>query len=157
MGASTTSETAWAIVSRSVDAFNARDIDGMLACLHADVDVHPLRASGVDGRCHGHDGVRRWFSQLARLHDEHHIVLTDIHDLDDGHTLATGTLRLAGAVAAIAPVCVLHRVSGGLITTAHYYYSDPDMLEHIGLNLPSSLSNTTLSATTSGPRNFGTV
>ena len=58
------------VVSRWVDAFNARDLDGMLACLAADVDLHPLRLSGLRASYRGHDGVREWFAQLKRLRHE---------------------------------------------------------------------------------------
>jgi hypothetical protein len=42
-------EQSETIVVRWVEAFNARDLDGMLACFATDVEFHPLRLSGVTG------------------------------------------------------------------------------------------------------------
>ena len=38
-----------ALVRRWVDAFHARDVEGMLAHLDPEVRFHPLRLSGLDG------------------------------------------------------------------------------------------------------------
>ena len=49
-----------AFLRRVYERFNARDIDGVLACLHADVQW----ANGQDGGyVHGHDGVRRYWTR----------------------------------------------------------------------------------------------
>ena len=37
-----------ALVTRWVDAFDARDVEGMLVCLDPDVRFHPLRLDGLD-------------------------------------------------------------------------------------------------------------
>jgi SnoaL-like domain len=83
-------------VSRWVDAFNQRDLDGMLRGLHADVDFHPLRLSGLRGSYLGHDGVREWFAHLKRLRHEYRIVLCDARSVAEGRVLAVGSLSLAG-------------------------------------------------------------
>jgi hypothetical protein len=41
-----------------MDAFNASDVDAMVACLDLQVDLQPLRLSGLDHVYHGHDGIR---------------------------------------------------------------------------------------------------
>jgi len=49
-----------AFLRRVYERFNARDIDGVLACLHPDVQW----ANGQDGGyVHGHDGVRRYWTR----------------------------------------------------------------------------------------------
>ena len=121
-----------ALVSGWVDAFNAKDLDGMLARLASDVRFHPLRLSGLDGSYRGHGGVQRWFAQLTRLRYEHVIVMSNVHSSGDDKVLAVGALRLVGNME-IAPFCALHRIVDGVIVAAHHYLSDRAMLEQVGL------------------------
>lgn len=72
-----------AVVRRWFDAFNAREIDAMLAEMHPRVDFHPLRLHGVESSYHGHDGVRSWLDDVERLHHTHRIELADVHDAQD--------------------------------------------------------------------------
>ena len=81
-------------VRRWVDAFDARDIEGMLACLDPEVRFHPLRLNGLDGSYRGHGGVQRWFAQLTPLH--HDYVISLVRGSGDNEVLAVGELRLAG-------------------------------------------------------------
>ncbi len=120
------------VVSRWVDAFNGRDLNGMLACLGAEVRFHPLRLSGLAAAYHGHDGVRVWFAQLRRLRHEHRIVVSDARAVGEEQVIAVGSLSLAGEPD-IGPFCGLHRLAGGLIVAAHHYLTDPDMIEYLGL------------------------
>jgi hypothetical protein len=121
-----------ALVTGWVDAFNERDLEGMLARLDPAVRFHPLRLGGLDGSYRGHDGVRQWFARGTQLRHEHLIVLSDVHGAGDGKVLAVGALTLAGDFE-LEPFCALHRIAGGLIVAAHHYLTDPDMLEHLGL------------------------
>lgn len=120
------------IVSRWVHAFNTRDLDGMLACLGAEVHFHPLRLGGLRASYRGHDGVREWFAQLQRSRHEHRIVFSEGRDIGEGRVFASGSLSLAGE-SDIGPFCALHRLAGGLIVAVHHYLTDPDLIEHLGL------------------------
>jgi hypothetical protein len=120
------------LVRQWVDAFNARDLDGMLARLDPEVRLHPLRLRGLDGSYRSRDGVQRWFARLTQLRHEHVIILSDVHGSQDDQVLAVGSLRLVGNFE-IAPFCAVYRIAGGLIAAAHHCLSDPDMLEHLGL------------------------
>jgi hypothetical protein len=50
------------VVRRLNEAFNARDMDALLACFHADAEAVVLR-SKVHGPYQGHDGVRRMVAE----------------------------------------------------------------------------------------------
>jgi hypothetical protein len=120
------------VVARWVDAFNARDLDGMLACLAEHVDFHPLRLNGCDASYGGHNGVREWWRQLGRGSFEHRIAISETRATGDGRVLSSGSLTLGGE-ADIGPFCALHSFEDGLIVTARHYLSDPDMIERVGL------------------------
>jgi hypothetical protein len=120
------------VVARLVEAFNARDLDGMLACFAQNVDFHPLRLNGCESSYSGHDGVRAWWLQINRGGLEHRVVISETRVTDDGRVLSSGSLRLPGGLE-IGTFCALHSFEAGLIVTAHHYLSDPDMVERVGL------------------------
>jgi ketosteroid isomerase-like protein len=91
-----TETTPEAVVLRWAQAFNARNLDGVLACVAQDVELRPLRLGGLSGRYRGHDGVRDWFMRLERLRNDHEIVVSRVRVLDDGRVLASGSLSVAG-------------------------------------------------------------
>ena len=120
------------IVSLWVEAFNARDLSGMLVCLARDVALHPVKLSGLEACYRGHDGVRCWFAQLQRQRYSYTISLSDVYGLGDGSVFATGSLSLPEDPN-ITPFCALHRVLDGLTISAHHYLTDPEMIEQLGL------------------------
>lgn len=117
------------IPTQWVEAFNARDLDRMLACLSVGVEFHPLRLGGLRECYHGHSGVREWFKQLRDLRHPHRIVLSDVRDVGDGKVFAVGALRVAAGEPDIGPFCALHRLNGRLIIAARHYLADPGTIE----------------------------
>jgi hypothetical protein len=115
-----------AAVRRWFDAFNARNLDGMLSEMHLRVDFHPLRLHGLDSSYHGHDGVRTWFAEIERLHHTHRIELSDVRDGRDGKLVAVGTLSV-GDPSGPASFWALERFADGLIAGAHHYLTDPQI------------------------------
>ena len=131
MSVSAPAETE-SVVWRWVEAFNARDLDGMLACVAEDIDFHPLRVSGLASSYRGRDGVREWFERFQHARHEHRIVLSELREVDEGKVFASGSLGL-GDERDIGPFCALHRIADGVIVAAHQYLTDPDMIERLGL------------------------
>jgi hypothetical protein len=79
-------------VARQVDAFNAHDLEGYLACYSSDVLV---TTGHGDVLLEGIDPVRKqyaeWFTQLAALHPEvHHRIERGDWVVDDEHATAEG-------------------------------------------------------------------
>ncbi|HZE06180.1 MAG TPA: nuclear transport factor 2 family protein, partial [Solirubrobacteraceae bacterium] len=101
-----------------VNAFNARDIDGILAVLAHDVDFHPFRLGGIPASYRGHDGVREWLERLGTFRHEHRIILHETRDLGDGRVFASGSMSL-GSQPDLGPFCALHWLDGGLIAALH--------------------------------------
>jgi ketosteroid isomerase-like protein len=110
-----------------IGAFNARDLDAMLALTHPDVALHPLRISGLRSTYRGHGGIRCWFDGIQIGRHQHRIDVIEVLRRDDGQLLAVGTVvheRSAGA----NPFCALHTLTDELIVTAFHHLSDPDSL-----------------------------
>jgi ketosteroid isomerase-like protein len=120
------------VVTRWVDAFNALDLDGMLACLAERVEFRPLRLSGLSGCYRGHDGVREWFASLRHSRQHHPIVIQKTLDVGSGRILAMGCFLVDGEPA-IASFCAMNRIEAGVIATAHHYFSDVQVIERLGL------------------------
>lgn len=125
-------QQAETLVVRWVEAFSARDLESMLACLAKDVDLHPLRLRGVAARCRGHRGVREWFARLGQMHHEYRIMPSEVRAVGDGKVFVNGSLSLGGEPD-IAPFRALHRIEAGLIVSAHECVTDPDTIERLGL------------------------
>jgi hypothetical protein len=121
-----------ALILRWVNAFNARNLDDLLACLDPEVDFRPLKLTGLDPSYRGHDGVRRWFGRLGELRYGHCIELTEVRDSSQGRLLAIGALRV-GKYGLVTPFCALHTMNGGLIAVARHYPHEADSVERVNL------------------------
>jgi hypothetical protein len=117
-----------ALVLRWVNAFNARNLDALISCLHAEVDFHPLKLLGIDRSYRGHEGVRVWFSRLDALHYRHRIELAEVREGGRGHLLAVGTLSVPGH-GSVVPFCASHWIKDDLIALVRQYPRDPDFVE----------------------------
>ena len=133
MSGATVALSSDVLVRHWVDAFNARDLEGMLAPPSPGGALLPAEARRARWLIPtAMTAFRRWFARLTQLRHEHVFVLSDVHGAGDHRVLAVGGLTVAGEFE-IAPFCALHRIAGGLIVAAHHYLTDPDMLERLGL------------------------
>jgi ketosteroid isomerase-like protein len=89
------------LARRSVDAFNRRDLDALLALMHDEVEGAPPLAS-IEGHYHGHAGIRRWWESLFTGLPDFTIEVVEVRDLGD-LTVAVLRNRAQGAVSQ-APV-----------------------------------------------------
>lgn len=111
------------------DAFNGRDLDGMLVRMHPRVDYHPLRLQGVESAYLGHDGVRRWFARLQAMEHGHRVELADVRSARDGQLIAVGSISLPGGSPEDDSFWALARFAEGLIVAAYHYLTDPSIGE----------------------------
>jgi ketosteroid isomerase-like protein len=120
------------LVSSWVAAFNERDLDGMLDCLDRNVDFRPLKLTGLDRSYRGHDRVRRWFEQIGQLGYDYRLDVDSLSSDDEGSVvIVAGSLRLGPA--ALAPFSAIHTTADGQILSAHYYLSELDLIDRLGL------------------------
>ena len=74
------------------DAFNRRDVDAYLALTDEDIEAIP-RVGGMEGGYHGHDGVRRWWTDLLGAFPDFSVEFHEAHDMGGNLTLATACAR----------------------------------------------------------------
>jgi ketosteroid isomerase-like protein len=77
---------------RSIEAFNRRDFDALLALTDSDVEYMPRLAS-VEGNFHGHDGVRRWWEDLLEAFPDYTAEIVEMQDRGD---LTVAAVRTRG-------------------------------------------------------------
>jgi ketosteroid isomerase-like protein len=76
-------------------AFNARDLDALLAWMDPDVEWRPLR-SEMEGAYHGHAGIREWLDETAELFESSQAWIDEASWEGDDLVLATGRIDLRG-------------------------------------------------------------
>jgi len=121
-------------VRRAYDAFNKRDLDGLLSLMSDDIESGS-RLVAVEGGFHGHDGVRRWWSSLFDNFPDLEIEVVDIRDLGDA---AVGEYWIRGhGAGSHTPVedqqWQVVRFRSGKISAWHSFLSETEALEAVGL------------------------
>lgn len=64
------------------EAFNRRDLDAVLALMHDEVEIAP-RFAALEGDYRGHEGVRRWWSNLLGVLPDYAAEIEALDDLGD--------------------------------------------------------------------------
>ena len=72
---------------RCIDAFNRRDLDGLLGLMDDEVEA-VSRLVAIEGGLTGHDGIRRWWTSWFDVWPDYRIDIVEVRDLGDT-TLAT--------------------------------------------------------------------
>lgn len=118
------------VVSRWIDFFNLRDLEGMLECMSHEVRLYPLRLNGLERCYRGHDGVRAWFERMREHGHSHRIAVHNLRAESDGEVVAVGELHLDEG-ADPARFWARDRVVDDGIAVAHHYLTDPEIFESI--------------------------
>jgi ketosteroid isomerase-like protein len=121
------------------DAYNRRDVEGMLAELDPEVEWHPALPEALMGRgpavYRGHGGVRSMFADLYGAFAELHVELSEIRDLGD-QVLAVGSFRTVGRGSGVemeSPLGVVSDMKDGRATRILTFLDPRDALEAAGL------------------------
>lgn len=70
------------LAHRAFDAFNRRDWDACLALVHDEVEIES-RLVAMEGRYHGHEGLRRWWNDFLGAFPDYTVEVEEIRDLGD--------------------------------------------------------------------------
>ena len=124
-------------LKRAFDAGNRRDIEGLLAVVHPEVEWHPAIAALLEGEARtyrGHHGVRAWFRDQNEAFAE---VLFDYSEFRDfgERVVGIGRLRTRGKASGAeteTPVAWVVEFKNGQAIYAKAYLEPSDALEAAG-------------------------
>lgn len=123
------------LIRRGVEALNRRDAEGILATLHADVRLEPLRAV-LDGTVYaGHQGLEEWLDDIREDWEHQSVELIDVRALPSGQALVEAVLRVryrASGVEVAAPGAWLCDFRDGVISRIKFYRDSETALEAAG-------------------------
>ena len=119
----TTAAAAERLFVKSIEAFNAGDLDGFLRTMTPGVEAHPLLAELAGAPFHGHDGIRRWWHETRESWDYQRIDIESV-EVEGDHGLAlislVGRGKASGVELAIRPAMVF-RLREGLCSYFQIY------------------------------------
>jgi ketosteroid isomerase-like protein len=124
------------IVRRAMDAYAAGDIEGMLALIDPEGEIHSAIIGGAEGKAYrGHDGFRTWFAETQESFEELGLELTEYRDLGD-RVLGFGRVHAKGRESGVeldSPTGWLFTVRDGRILRAEGYLDPGTALKVAGL------------------------
>ena len=125
------------IVRRSTDAYNRRDLDGILENWASDAVLDWSSSRGFDaGVFRGHDEIRAHWQRLLAAFDEVRIELVDPIEVEDGLLIAenVGYLRGRDGIEVQTRSAWLITIRDGKVTSFTLYQTNQDALEALGLS-----------------------
>jgi ketosteroid isomerase-like protein len=88
------------LILEVVSAFNALDVERLVASCDPEIELVAER-SAFEGVYRGHDGVRRWESDLHDVAPDYALTVTELRELSGGRVLVLG--RQGGHSSEAAP------------------------------------------------------
>jgi ketosteroid isomerase-like protein len=121
---------AMRVAERYVEAYNARDLDTMLAVMDENIVSFPAPLFGH--RPHvGHEGVRAWWAKMIASEMSLEVVVNEVRLVESDRVAVIGEVRSDGA--RLSPWAVFVRIRNGLIIESRSYLSDTETLDGHGL------------------------
>ena len=121
---------------RVIEAFNARDIEALIALCDPSIEWHSTFAAVGGAIYHGHDGLRGWHRDLDEAWDEIRVEPEAYFDLSE-NTLAFNLLHGRGShsgVEVAMPMAYLARYRNGLMVHMKAYMHREDALSDLGVS-----------------------
>jgi len=119
------------LVRRWATAVNERDPEKLISFSDPEIDVYPLQIATVSGHYQGHEGMRRWLSDMIASDIGHNVEFVGIRTLDDGRVALFGALFVEGAE--ISPYSLIATLRGDRVIGMRSYLSDEETMEHLKL------------------------
>jgi ketosteroid isomerase-like protein len=125
------------VVERMFAAFGDRDLDALLALMDAEVEFLPVTANITTGGVpyRGHDGVARYFDDVARVWPELRLFPDEYRDgAQEGCVLVLGrVVARGGGMILDNPTGWVFAMRDGKIARLRVYGSHAEALEAAGL------------------------
>jgi hypothetical protein len=117
---------------RFIDAFNRRDAEGLVELCDPQVDFRPTALVGDRLVYRGHDGLRRWVSELDQALVQHQVRVREVREIDPDRLLVVSEVRVDGEL--LSPSAMVATIDeDGMIVQARAYLSDEQLLIDLGL------------------------
>lgn len=124
---------------RAIEAYNGRNVEGLLDELDTEVEwrpVLPVVLGGDETVYRGHDGVRQLLRDLDEVLAERHFDFSEIRNVGD-HVVATGSLRIRGKSSGArneSPFGLVAEFKNGRAIHIQTYLDPNEALEPLGLS-----------------------
>jgi uncharacterized protein len=124
-------------IRRGVEAYNAGDVDGMIALTHPEVRLTPVRKLLEGGEYIGHAGLRRFMADMDEDWSERGIDVAEVHDTGD-RVLVLGDFHGTGRASCAEvryPVAWLCEMQDGKLARMVAYTDQEQALTEAGLGV----------------------
>jgi ketosteroid isomerase-like protein len=124
-------------------AFNAHEVEALVACCNPDVEFHSTFAAVGGAVYYGQDGMHSWHRDLEEAwENEIRSELEASYDLGDGRLLTFGVLygrgKQSGAEATM-PIAAVTRLRDGLLVYYKAYVDRENALRELGVSSEDGL------------------
>jgi ketosteroid isomerase-like protein len=89
------------LIRTGIAAFNRRDAAGIVASLHPEVELEPLRAVLEGSVYRGHDGARQWLDDMAEDWSDFEVEVEGTRELSDTRVLVEARVRAHARVSGV--------------------------------------------------------
>jgi len=122
-------------VERIVEAWNGRDLDGLLEVCHPSIELVPLIAHADGGMpLRGHKGVRRWWREAEEVFEDRRLEVSEVRE-HEGWLLLSGVGHNTGRESRAPvdwPFVQALRFREGRIAQWRFFASEEEALEFLG-------------------------
>jgi uncharacterized protein len=123
------------VARAAIDAWNRGDRKAWLALWDEEAEFYPLRAQLEGESYRGHDGLERFFGELAEDFDDVRVEIDEARDAGE-QVVGIGRFRARGRASGVdinVPLGILARVRQGKIVYARFFSEPAQALRAAGL------------------------
>ncbi|MCW3057861.1 MAG: hypothetical protein JWO21_1830 [Solirubrobacterales bacterium] len=124
------------VVKRAIAAFNRRDVDGIVECVHPDVEWFPaMPVTFGGGAFRGREGIESYVGEVRDTWEEYVVVAEDYRDLGDRVLVLSRVEALGiGSGASVgSPLGLIYDFRNSKISRVLSYLDHGEALQAVGL------------------------
>jgi hypothetical protein len=114
-----------------IGAYNARDIDAMLATLDPRIVIYPTQLSRPVTRIAEYCAVRAWIETVKAEDPPYLVTVLEVQHVDGHRWVVRGEVLVDDELA--SPLVMIVRISDGRLLEVRSFLSDEDLLRELGV------------------------
>ena len=121
------------IIRRGLEAYNRGDVQTLLDISDPEAEFVPLRSLVVGGSYRGHDGIRRFMTDVGEEWDDRRILLQELRE-DEGRVVLLGEFEATGKASGVemrSPVAWIFELREGKVIRMRAYSTQEEALRAI--------------------------